>query len=278
MEQVDQRKMDLYEEGSIEEYLRKTATEKSLFLDSSRLKIVQKNSRILSLMLKGQKRNQNRYRQLLLGSKSMGKSALLSLFKSLDHYFSNDQNLIIISKSFDTCKSTTSTLIVNELLKKSFGKDCENKLTQLLTLDDISDIVDELEKMLIARNVYVFCLFDEFQFVYKNGSVGSAIVQDIARWSNTNGGRFHCIVTGSSTILRKLVFAKFRVGNAAIKEEYPGYDGIDLNPTKLQPQWIHPLTRNEDILSLLAIISTKNQYWMCTLLKKLPLSLAEDPD
>ena len=157
---------------------------------------------------------------------------------------------MVISKSFDTCKYTVSELIVHEAITR-FAKEYdgfEKELKDCLLLDDLSDVVEAIDEHMQEKNLFVFMLCDEFQCVYKNTSTGTNIVKDLARWNNTQRGTFHCIVTGSSSNLRKLVYGKLFVGDqSVIQEEYPAYEAINLNSTKLQPHWIHPLVLYDDI-------------------------------
>jgi hypothetical protein len=89
-------------------------------------------------------------------------------------------------------------------------------------------------------------LVDEFQFVYcQPREIGTEIIREIAGLSDSNLGVNHMIVSGSSTNLRKLAFAKLP-RDEATRSTYPSFEGIDLNSTKLRPHWIFPFVNWND--------------------------------
>jgi hypothetical protein len=105
-----------------------------------------------------------------------------------------------------------------------------------------------VEKFLYNKKIYVVILLDEFHFVYSMKDTGSQIVAELSNLSGTDKGVVHIIVAGSSSMLRKLAFAKLSLANLSDeeKERYCSYEGKDLNSSKLQPHWIFPLRSADD--------------------------------
>jgi hypothetical protein len=73
--------------------------------------------------------------------------------------------------------------------------------------------------------------------------IGAVIVDEVAKWSNSTLGTTHMIVTGD-TVLRKLAFDQT---TGVDLTSYPSFNGTDLNYTKLQPEWIVPLRKSDDV-------------------------------
>eukprot|EP01036_Dinobryon_divergens_P029706 gene29706-38837_t len=100
-----------------------------------------------------------------------------------------------------------------------------------------------LEASLKEHGIFLVLLVDEFHFVYKaDPSIGKPVISELFHIVGANEGCIHCIVSGSSSILRRLVFATYH-GPAAT---YPSYGRVDLNSTKLQPYWIYPMRKASD--------------------------------
>ena len=88
------------------------------------------------------------------------------------------------------------------------------------------------------------CLFDEFQGAYlEKVTVGVSIIEETSVIAGSQGGTIHLIVTGSSSVLRALAFAKLQPSDCST---YPSDTKLDLNSTKLQPRWISVIKSAHD--------------------------------
>ena len=120
--------------------------------------------------------------------------------------------------------------------------------------DPIHFIEDRLEVL----DKYIFLVVDEFQFAYtaQCKSNGRAIISEISAIGGTSKGRIHCIISGSSSVLRKLAFAKLE---KKAEGDYPNYAGLDLNSTKFCAKSIYPFLEQETFTKVVAVHSNGDQ-------------------
>ena len=227
---------------------------RNIFLDKSRREFLERNDVKISELVSGQLYHRNRFRELLLGVKAVGKTLLLQTI--LDYVQYKYPKLLDIYKNFQDCNSKLSTLICRKIREccNLLRNESEN-LDSILQLEDADELIDKLEDFLVAKDIYVLLLLDEFQYVYqKPAEIGKPIVLELSLLTGTNKGRIHCIVTGSSSKLRVLAFAKLK---DAEDSKYASYDNsIDLNSSKLQPTWILPITKATDFRNMCSIMKS----------------------
>lgn len=207
-----------------------------IYIDESRRQFFERHHNIISKLLNGELVRKNRFRELLLGSKSVGKTILLKILA--EYTKNNTSNLLVVDIRYNLhnwriLKVAIKVILENYPQYKEFSN---IDLTDLM-----SQQIEKFEELLVKYNLKLLLLVDEFQFVYNLPyAIGTEIVHEIAALSDSNNGLNHMIVSGSSTFLRKLVFAKLLV-NEQTPFQYPSFERKDLNSTKLQPHWIFPI-------------------------------------
>jgi hypothetical protein len=83
-----------------------------------------------------------------------------------------------------------------------------------------------MELFLKDHDIFLVLLLDDFHCVYSaEESKGKPVIAELFHLLDKNMGRIHCIVCGSSSILRHLAFSK----NRGHLSEHPSYGNIDLN-------------------------------------------------
>ena len=231
------------------------------YLDVSRTAFLERTDSRLKELVQNKLVRTNRFRELLLGNKAIGKTAMLKFIRD---YAVRERfpKLLTIYRSFDACNKGLSTLIAEAYKDVYSGAEyaeSRNTIDLIIQNQEVDVMIENLEKFLVNHDVYVLLLLDEFQFVYsKEYCVGGVIVRELSVLAGTDMGRFHCIVSGSSSCLRLLAFNKYNaVDVPKVLEDYPSFkDRIDLNSTKLQPHWLLPLHKPEDFRALLVKKST----------------------
>ena len=71
--------------------------------------------------------------------------------------------------------------------------------------------INELENFLTSKNLYAYVIMDEFCNVFNKKAVpnGEEVIKQAISIGGSFNGRIHCVLTGSSTDIRKLCFGKF---------------------------------------------------------------------
>lgn len=229
--------------------------------------------------MQGKLAQQNRYRRLLLGCKSVGKTTLLqSLLKAAKEAYPELLTLYVSYAETDVrlaeliCQYLRKSLInpsyaiaqflddagVNEPTR-SIIQQQELDVYQLLTGDersfrDLGIVAGMANRLFCAANQpplfqrlnsfledagkRLFLVVDEFHDVYTSKfPKGHHTISDVHAIGDDAKGRIHCIISGSSTFLRGLAFAKLP---KELQPDFPNYKGVDLNSTKYQARWIYP--------------------------------------
>lgn len=120
-----------------------------------------------------------------------------------------------------------------------------------------------LSELLRSANKRLFLVVDELQNVYTGAfPEGQRIIDDVRALGEDTNGQIHCIISGSSTYMRRLAFGNLP---SELKPNYPNYTGVDLNNTKYQARWIYPF---------LDVASFRSLY--CKMVKKLEYELSEE--
>jgi hypothetical protein len=220
-----------------------------LALDDSRRQFVRDQARTTYQLLADRLVNCSRFRRCLLGRKSVGKTMLLwtlcSAFKELCPRlpgYSND-GLEVIFLSCEQQTDRTPRCAVALALK----------------LDDGSSW-DTVVEYMRDNNKKVLLVIDELQIVYNSDlfTNGIEFIKDIARIGGDKEGLFHCLLSGSSSDLRRLLSAKLSMEEA--KEKNLGnYAKVDLNATKFQACTIAPFLREEHLSTLVDHLAHKHR-------------------
>ena len=219
--------------------LKQFAEKRGFYLDQSRTNFLENHYRLLLELKNGKLKGRNRFRELLLGVKAVGKTALVHILR--DFTKSHMKDIIVVFASFDAEVRAPTVLILNAIKKLSSCRNLLNNVAKVITPLEKIEIIEE---WLLENNLRVLCLFDEFQGAYlKKESVGVSIVEETSAIAGSQGGTIHLIVTGSSSVLRALAFAKLKPSDCST---YPSYTKLDLNSTKLQPRWISVIKSAHD--------------------------------
>eukprot|EP01036_Dinobryon_divergens_P031687 gene31687-41132_t len=174
-----------------------------------------------------------------MGVKAVGKTALVEILR--DFTKAHMKDIIVVFASFESEVRAPTELILNAIKKLSSCRKLLNNVAKVITPLGKIELIEE---WLLENNLRVLCLFDEFQGAYlKNESVGVSIVEETSVIAGLQGGTIHLIVTGSSSVLRALAFAKLKPSDCST---YPSYTKLDLNSTKLQPRWISVIKSAHD--------------------------------
>ncbi len=168
---------------------------------------------------------------MLLGREGVGKTTLL---KELQNEAKNifGESLITIYLEYS---DPDQQLTPFDKLLKTLGLG--------ISIPEDDDSLERILGKLKETNKYVFLVLDEIQNLYFDCKNGRSIIGEISAIGASLEGRLFCIITGSSYHLRQLCFGKL---DAANKEIYPNYTGIDLNSTKYSAKWIYPFLESSD--------------------------------
>ena len=219
--------------------LKQFAENRGFYLDQSRTNFLEKHHRLLLELKNGKLKGRNRFRELLLGVKAVGKTALVQILR--DFTKAHMKDIIVVFASFDSEVRAPTVLILNAIKRLS---SCWNLLNNVAKVITPLEKIELIEEWLLENNLCVLCLFDEFQGAYlKKESTGVSIVEETSVIAGSQGGTIHLIVTGSSSVLRALAFAKLKPSDCST---YPSYTKLDLNSTKLQPRWISVIKSAHD--------------------------------
>ncbi len=177
-----------------------------------------------------------RHRGTLLGRKGVGKTILLNaLCHAVQHFL---PNLMILKISCDT----------------EHGSLCHHICRKLGILDcSWTEIVSILED---SRR-HMFVVIDEFQNSFNESFPnGEDFISQIHGLGGELCGRFHCILSGSSVNLRKLISAKLSREDAA-NRGFSRYKQMDLNETKFEAYTITPFLTKTNFESLVNHVEQK---------------------
>ena len=251
-------------------------------LDDSRSDFVHDQALTLANLVRGELVKKTRFRRLLLGCKSVGKTTLLMGLKDAASAAYPDQLLTFyISYGAGGSTERLATAVCGFLRKHNIIPDLDELLRDLgasqATLEtfkrvdlDAYDVLlgdqaffqqvglklgtalhltsaihltplfTRLSTCLQLANKRLFLLVDELNFVYtgKFEVNGNLIISDLMAIGDDRNGFIHCVISGSSSNLRRLAFAKLPEDEWKL---YPQYKpGFDLNNTKFQARWIYP--------------------------------------
>ncbi|RYH04733.1 hypothetical protein EON65_46685 [archaeon] len=135
--------------------------------------------------------NEIRRNKTLIGRKNVGKTQLLTTFSKAVRDVAG-RNLIIVDLSCD----------VDKLSPK-------HELCKCLEIHVNSDWKN-IEQKLADKRLKVLFIIDEFSLVYTNlfEGNGEEYVRDVLAIGGSKSGLYHCVLSGSSSRLRRLITAK----------------------------------------------------------------------
>ena len=206
-----------------------------IFLDDSRRNFAEHTFRTVHSLVTDKLKRGTAHRRLLLGRKGVGKTTLLNeAICLIEQHF---PQVICIFESYGLSRFDRITDIISTQLGYSFNSADSHKR------------VVELEKELTRQGKYLVVIADEFQncFRFEFDSVCNHI-GDFFEFGEARDGRIHCIISGSSSVLRQLCFGKLPAHRAP---QFPAYRGFDFNSTKYQPVWIYPFLQRADFEQVL---------------------------
>lgn len=220
------------------QYFNSSAANSALHLDNTRTLFVKKCANTLVLLFYGSLVNRNSFNVLLLGRKGVGKTTLLTtLMQSAINFFGNKCICHMLTYPNDG----TPVQEINKKLKLKLKGNAS-----------VRDLVAELE----ARRLVVFIVLDEFQNVFLSDCKdGKEIINQSIDIGQSLSGRIFCVITGSSSDLRGLCFAK----RALDQSSWPNYSQRDMNEVKFTPFWIFPFLEPDDFLGVVKRISETNR-------------------
>jgi hypothetical protein len=219
-----------------------------LWLDSSRSAIVFDTACTLyRLVVSKNLRGATAYRRLILGRKGVGKSMLLENLCIVSDQILRSRGLITVYASLDDKENRD--VLITDIIAREFK-------SRKLALPAACSI-NELEQFLEEHDKALFLVLDEIHLAYTSHSAvhGKDIIQQVLSIGSSRRGRIHCVLSGSSTVVRRLCFAKI-TSEEAERGGYVNYiPGLDLNSTKFTPLWIHPFLDATDFAQATRFLS-----------------------
>lgn len=223
-------------------------------LDSSRSAFVQDTANTLYALVNDRLRGASR-RRLLLGRKGVGKTTLLSTLLQASCERLTSRHLLCVYVSYGAHGSADQLL--TDLVLSSLREQAVPGLPQP---EEAWSRVSELDQWLKRSGRYLFLVIDEFQFTFTGhcAAHGRDIIMQAMDIGESRLGRIHCVLSGSSSVLRRLCFSKGADELSAA--DFPNYiRGLDLNSTKFNARWIHPFLDPSDFTAVVSA-NTEHQY------------------
>eukprot|EP01031_Cornospumella_fuschlensis_P028914 gene28914-34893_t len=216
--------------------------EKEICLDESRRQFIEENSRTIFQLTTNKLVNETRHNKTLIGRKNVGKTQLLTTFAKAIR---------------DACDAAGRKLIIVELSCDVHERSPKHELCRRLNIRASSDW-KYIEQKLAEKRSKVLFIIDEFNLVYTNlfKGNGKEYVRDVLAIGGAKSGLYHCILSGSSSLLRRLITAKV-TDEERLKCKLENYTGVDLNGTKFAVHTILPFNRQHDLEKLVAFFRAK---------------------
>jgi hypothetical protein len=247
---------------SIKDEILRRVREKVFIDETSRLLFIEEQALTIERLISGELIGQTGYRRALLGRKGVGKTTLLeALWETCKEMNLRKYGLhlvyISVEGSNSTCCSPFSGVLSSLSLWYRLSllwKYIRYRCTHFAETHSLMKIVDQF---LEENGLFVFGIMDEFQNVYKGDNKKcESILNEMFAIGDSRKGRFHWILSGSSTSLRTLITAKLRECD---KPLYPCYTaGVDLNGQKFQFRTINPFLKKDEFKQYLTFKGNKN--------------------
>jgi hypothetical protein len=200
-------------------------------MDRSRRDFVEENARTIFHLVRGMLANETRHNKALIGRKNIGKTRLLSAFACAVRHVAQS-GLFIIELSCDVHTRTPRQTLC-ERLKLHADTNWES-----------------IQKKLVKKGMKVLFIIDEFNLIYTNlFKNGEEYVREVLAIGGDKSGLYHCILSGSSSLLRRLITAKVTPQEKA-NSNLVNYTGVDLNGTKYSVHTILPFNHQKDLENL----------------------------
>ena len=111
-----------------------------------------------------------------------------------------------------------------------------------------------INKELVRRGTAALVIVDEVHVMFYGDCTNTAEVwAELGHLGCGAASRVACVVTGSSTHTRRLLFGKYSADDSAAFA-FTHYKGRDLNETKFTPVWIHPFLHPNDFVELVTMM------------------------
>jgi hypothetical protein len=194
-------------------------------------------------LVKGELAGRNRFRRLLLGRKSVGKTALLDAIQSAASDVFGDR-IVLCNINYGY---RPTPVLPSQAILQAAG----------LAVPDGSRPATYVDEQLKKAGKFVFLVVDELQFVYEDRDKypeGRQMIMELLSIGDSAAGRIHCVITGSSSNMRRLCFGKLHLTDE-IRQQYPNYTRQDMNSTKYMPVWIYPMLDNVDFNETCKLLS-----------------------
>lgn len=204
------------------------------YVDASRREFLEDTERTLHDLRSGRLQGMTSFRRLLLGRKGVGKS---SLFRVLGQAATEMFGVTTVSIDYTNAPRARMPLeVIWSVLAGSH--------------DGLPNDVAELDEYLRQKGRYVFLMVDELDTVFTGACpIGKEIIGELMEIGSSREGRIHCILSGSSSRLRQLCFAKLPMRDWPL---FPNYTSSDMNSTKFSARWIFPFLDRDDFMNAAA--------------------------
>ena len=216
---------------------------KELFMDKSREVFVEYHKNIMRKMMDGSQAKSNRFRQLLLGRKGIGKTELMMALREAVEAAGD-----IIFVYIDFSNPSTALAPFDHVFRVL---PCDVQFEYFkLRKADVAHIptfrYQWLNEALHRRGRVVLIAVDEFHLVYGPAcKIGAYIIEELHTIGGLDGRSIHCILSGSSHNVRKLAFCK--IDDPTEASLYPNYKRVDLNSTRYVPFQILPFSESSTV-------------------------------
>jgi hypothetical protein len=210
-----------------------------LVLDDSKKEFLKYNGDVLEKIKSGDFASANRFRQLLIGRKGVGKTELMKLLAKAAKA-AGDVIVVYIEYSapeqaFTPFDEAYRCLPVD--VKEEYERLCEDDRRNATVYK-----YGWLNEALYNCKRTLLFLVDEVPLVYgKVCTNGVSIISELHVIGGLDGRSIHCILSGSGKYVRKLAFCKL---DDILKPQYPNYSTVDLNSTRYVPRYILPFSRS----------------------------------
>jgi hypothetical protein len=203
-----------------------------IYLDDSRRGVVMHTARVLCMLTSGRCAAANRFRQVVLGAKGVGKTTLLSALQHAAVAVYASRKLTVVC--YTPGRETPLDVICREC-GLGVGGDGE-----LRVHGRDQERVATVDNALASQDQYVFLVIDEVKNLFLGSQPhGDVVLSELVYLGDSRKGRVHVVMTGSSSVTRKLCFAKLDLASSEAAA-YKWYVGLDMNCTKFQPVCIYP--------------------------------------
>lgn len=193
-----------------------------------------------------------------------GKTALLATIQEVAQKLCGS-TLVCVYASLEQVPNRVPVLqLVRTALQKHHGLHLPVSIT----------LIEELVEWLHAQQRVLFLMLDEMQIIFE-AAFGSAeqarlALGEVSGVGSSSGFRIHCVLSGSSTWLRRLCFKQMpldhdKISSAAPTAQllagFPHYSvSTDLNSTKFSACWIHPFADPEHFRALYSYLKPMHPH------------------